>query len=260
MNFREYITESQSMQMLAMMGKAMIPISPKFFEDVFKPDKMFCFVAIEPQRMESIYRRQHERKTISTFTEWTNTNIFWGASGMEWKDNMNGNTIIAVIKGKPSIKLPTDAWSDYTDAGRRWLDIGAIVRNTKNKDIKKIFNSMYKEIKKKYAFIDHKSTGKERREYIKGYIDYTYDLLKKYKNDLAKAYQDIDKYDEVLCYDYDLVQFIILDKTGDFEYHLTSDNFLGTSDVLAKVPYSVVKSARSLSSELRKYKKKNKGK
>jgi len=100
MSFKSYLNEGRSMEILDRMDGYDIPISPKFFEELSKPKEMYCFVAIEPHRMKSIYDRQHERKTISTFSKWTqNSSIFWGANGLDWYNDYKGGTVIAVIKG-----------------------------------------------------------------------------------------------------------------------------------------------------------------
>jgi hypothetical protein len=58
--------------------------------------------------------------------------------------------------------------------------------------------------------LSKKELNEYKREYIKKYMDGTYDIMKKYKNELLKAIQKdkVKTYDEALCYDYKVVEVI----------------------------------------------------
>ena len=130
MNFKRYLVEKNdsSVQILKFIEDGLIPLSPKFFEDNFREKEKYCFIAMKPNRADSIIKRQHKKNQMSTFTKFSNINIFWGADSLDWyNDYVNYETVVGVLKGKITLQGSTDLWTHIDAQGRRWIDIGELI-------------------------------------------------------------------------------------------------------------------------------------
>ena len=149
MSFKTYLSEAKKHgeQIMDWFALHRIPVSPKFFEELFGEQEIYCFQAMEPNRIPSAIRMQGKRKQVSTFTEYSTSNIFWGATGMDWKFSYSGNaTVIGIFKGKYSIKSTSDLWTHYSKGGRRWIDIKSL--NTTQTELSKLMKKISREIGK----------------------------------------------------------------------------------------------------------------
>ena len=301
MKFKEYLlNEDKTSEKIWRNIKFInIPISPKFWEETFGSQEIYCFVSMRPNRISSLIHRQHKKNQISTFTDYSDFDIFWGATGLEW----SGDTIVAVLKGKPSIKGKKDLWSTYDDMGRRWINVSDYKENY-NDAMTSVFVKIKNEIKKRYIeflkngvnknlfktkleftdqftsifgyrwwFEDNWKTlgtedfkkeqklfNKDKQLVIKSYFGIVYQILKKYKKDLQNAYKETILGDYNEVLCYDYkIQEIIVYKSEDS----LGANYKVTKEHLKQFKgykVTVVTNEDEIDSVLRKYKAKNKGK
>ena len=63
MTFKNYITEknNSSVKILNFIRYGYIPLSPKFFEEVFGKRTKYCFISMKLDRIESLIRRQNKK-------------------------------------------------------------------------------------------------------------------------------------------------------------------------------------------------------
>ena len=235
----------------------MLPISPKFFEEVFGKRTKYCFISMKLDRIESLIRRQNKKNQISTFTDWKDTNIFWGAEGLEWGYNLE--TAVAVLKGNITLQGNNDLWTQYDKHGRRWIDAGELRDNLNGMDkigriLIKISDEIAVEFQKKYQYIPVKKRPDEKyiNEYITHYFDISYKILKKYKDELIKGVDKfaLGSYNEVLCYNYKIEKIII---SGADEDYFTKNQ----KKLLNKIDIKYVDYDEKIEKELEKYKKLN---
>jgi len=281
MNFKEYLNEKEfrSEKIFQWIKYWRIPISPKFWKETFGDKEQYCFQAIEPDRIDSLFKRQHKKNQVSTFTEWRSTNIFWGADGMDWAGSQ---TLIAILKGKVTVQGSEDLWTFFEKNGRRWIDVKSMLASDTGSDlaltmylvqteIKKNFKDKIKHSRYRFYFDFEKSpnkdiifdeklfTNKDNREIIQWYFDITYDAIKKYKKKIQKGAQEQIKYsyNEHLCYDYTVQEvLVILEDDKDL------DQYDDAKDVLRKVQKYTNKtsivSVKETEKILKEYRKKNK--
>jgi hypothetical protein len=277
MGFKEYINEGSSDKILKYIYRKKIPLSPKFFEEVFGTKEIYCFVSMTPTRVPSIIKMQGSKKQVSSFTYFSNTNIFYGAWGYDWKDDYGGSTILAVLKGNHTLIAPGDAWTDFDDQGRRWISVQrynnmhgkTIFTDILNNIQEDIFRDFDKEIKilgfrdpRDFddQYIEGNLTNDVLYKVIKIYMDVSYDVLKKYKDKLIKNRFHMNPsygYNEVLCYKFKIQEFIVIDKKSDaFDY--TFDMHVD-SRILKKYKFTFVDTVNEATKIIRNYQKKNKG-
>jgi len=175
MKFKQFIQEKNhsSNKIINHIYDKMLPISPKFFEEVFAYKSAYCFIAIKPKRIDSLIKRQHKKNQLSTFTDWKDTNIFWGADDMLWKYDEEGelNTAyIAVLKGKVSFWGPNDLWTEYDSQGRRWINMVYYI-DRYNDRYSTIFKKILKEIDKKFITNVYDDDLTDKQDFIKRYFD-----------------------------------------------------------------------------------------
>jgi hypothetical protein len=252
MKFKDYIQESKSKSILQKIRFNYLPISPKFFEEVFGAKEKYCFMAMQKKRIPSLYKRQHKKNQISTFTKWINTDIFWGAEGLNWE----GSTIVAVLKGKVTLEGNSDLWTEYDSQGRRWIDVGELKSNSLFQDnLIKTLSKLTLEIRTEFTsdkyypeFDENIKTNKDKQQYIKDFFDISYKYLKKYKTQLENAIDNVANYNEVLCYDYEIVELLIYDS------NLTP---LDKTDLnnIKKIKYKTFDNINELENYLKKYQK-----
>jgi hypothetical protein len=263
MNFKDYlkINEAMATNILVLIDNGAIPISPKFFEDVFSQKQHYCFVSMKIDRVPSFIKMQGSKKQISSFTKFNTPRIFWGAEGWNWGDDED-STIIAVVKGKITLQGNNDLWTDYDNQGRRWINIlklkeyGYIKSDKQIELILKISKNINKEFKKKYKdFLVDEANNKQKQQYIKDYIDISYEHLKKNQTKLIKTIDDevmkdymSSGYNEVLCYEYEIVEFI----------HLSYYEEDIDEKVFKNYKLKHVNDDMKVLKELKKYQKKNK--
>jgi hypothetical protein len=267
MGFKEYIKESYDTDVMFkhLMWDGYIPISPKFFKELFGDKGGYCFMTIDSDRVSSLSKRQGKKNQMSTFTKWTNTDIFWGAWGFNWKYNDNNeinSTYVAVLKGKISLESNTELWSDFeTKSGRRWVSPDVPDSSFKNdftSVLLKISDELKNFIRNKFSYIDDPKDflsfkNEYKYELIKEYMDLTYKLLKKYKNELSKAVQKTSsKYNEVLCYDYKVQELLIYQGASSTTEAIESAK-------KQNIKYKIFTDIGDLEKALKNYQKKNKG-
>jgi hypothetical protein len=209
-----------------------IPITPKFWEQTFGTKDSICFQALRFERLDSLFKRQHKKNQVSTFLNFKNTDIFWGPGGL-WKDE--NLTIIAILKGKVTVHSETDLWSFPLKSGRRWIDVKSLISSGTLTTTAQFFYDVQQEVKhnfrlwgeKKYPdeldfnkskvgniiIKTKKLSNKDKYNIIKNYYDISYDSLKKHKKRFD--IKQITDYDELLCYDYEVKELIIIVKTND---------------------------------------------
>ncbi len=246
MNFKDYLNDTineksySSRDIWDWMRTYRIPLSPKFFEEVFYADKkeQICFVSRQPHRIKSLYKRQNSKNQISAFTDYKDASIFWGAAGLNWHgDYKNNESLVAVLKGKVTIKGTSDLWTSYDAGGRRWINVSTNIRH--DTEFSKILQKIQSDIKKNYLSglkdIEFETLrwvsknggliwnntndktpqrGRDYQKAIKLYFDCAYDAIKKYKKELLvvgkKGLAKEAKYNEVLCYDYKVEKVFVL--------------------------------------------------
>jgi hypothetical protein len=263
MNFKNYLTEknNSSVKILNFIRFKHIPISPKFFEDVFGEREKYCFVSMKANRIQSLYNRQGKKNQISTFTDFKSKRILWGADGLDWY----GDTVVAVLKGKVTLEGNTDLWTQYDSQGRRWVDLNdldemKITGDKVSEVLLKAGLEIYDEFLKKYGnYLDPKvtSNGKLKEQYIKDFFDISYKYLKKYKNLLSQAVEGtLVDYNEVLCYSYKIEELLIFDNNDESDYtiHYTKPD----KKILKKLKVKKFTDINDLIKELKKYQARNK--
>ncbi len=278
MTFKNYLNEKNdsSRKIYSWMKQFRLPVTPKFFEETFGVQEEYCFKAVTPNRLSSVYKRQNKKNQTSTFVHFNDTNIFWGAGEMGWyNQNPDNATLVAILKGKVTIKGTTDLWSFAETAGRRWIDIKSILRY--NTELTDVLGLVSKRLQKNYTKgiknleleqiqthetksgnivynNDEKSPERDRdlNKLITLYINLAYESFKYYKKDLLKSYRtDITKrahYNEHLCYDYEVKRVIVLSEDPENTkevYKLDYKEVEYTSDI------------NYLKKELKKYQKLN---
>ncbi len=253
MTFRNYLQEKNSSEkILSFIQNHNLPVSPKFFEDTFNQKEKTCFISFQPERIADLTKLQNTKKSISTFTKFRDTEIFWGAEGINWKTSStspNYETCVAVLKGKYTLQGSDDLWSNFDQAGRRWLVLDNLTEF-------KVFDKIRTElIKGKEKILNQGFVNITRNELITQYMDLSYSLIKKYHKELLSFQEQEPKYgyNEVLCYEYKIkkIFFITKDirdtarvfkydikrmKKYDFEYIEVKDDILGhkMGEILSK--------------------------
>lgn len=270
MNFKTYLKEkdNSSVKIIDFMQQYQIPISPKFFEELYpKQKEQYCFMALEPRRLASLFKRQKRKNQLSTFTKFNNTSIFWGAEDLEWTDKYH--TLVAVLKGKASLKGNQDLWTEYEKGGRRWVDVRFLYSDTWDNIQQEIKDEFKKELP---TLVDKQIITQDRggmvtniseilfkhphlkRKVIKLYFDIAYAALKKNKKDLEKENLQMQAgkhYNEVLCHSYTVERIFVI--TSDLEI---------TKEILDDLPISKtidfdINTENGVAKELRKYQKMN---
>ncbi len=104
--------------------------------------------------------------------------------------------------------------------------------------------------------------NKEKNKVIKLYHDIAYSMIKKYKKEIEQAMridlQDVStQYNEVLCYDYQVQEFIVY---FEGSYNEFIDEYPDVADELSKtgVHWNVFRYLKSINKKLKFYQKKNK--
>jgi hypothetical protein len=283
MGFKKYINEGSSDKILKYIYRKKIPLSPKFFEEVFGDKERYCFVSMMPNRVPSIIKRQGKKNQVSAFNYFTDTEIFFGAWGLNWENETGGNTIVVVLKGKSTLVSPEDSWSNYDSAGRRWVDpvqYKNMMPDTKfagvltgiQDDIYKEFESFVKQFgfenpaEMDNAAVEDKIPGKILHKIIKVYFDISYKYLKKYKSQLLKHNFNMNPtygYNEILCYNYKVQEIIVIEaperkRLDDYDKWKYFE-----AEVDTHVPYKKYKTTftdiQGAVKIIRNYQKKNKG-
>lgn len=236
-----------SKEIMGFIKKFALPVSPKFFKEIFGEKEQYCFVALQAKRLDSLINRQNNINQTSTFTKFSNTDIFWGPKIINWKYDSeddffpNRESVVAVLKGTSIIEGASDLWSLYETGGRRWIDIDRITTEVDNKKIQNIFKKMHKELKQDiktgikdfdsdlnklniddiiFKLIswegyepDVKATlDKDRGKFIKYYFDSAYNVIRKYTKELKSlsTIKKVDGYNEVLCNKYKIIKLFFL--------------------------------------------------
>ncbi len=232
-----------------------LPITPKFFEELFEQKEQYCFMALRPERVKSLYKRHHKKGQMSTFTDYKDTSIFWGAGNLNWYNYYEDNvTFVGVMKGKVTVKGTSDLWTFYETQGRRWIDIKAILRY--NTELSRTLGLIQEELQKKFIKkldnldLEHVTyhvteggnmswqntweKGQDFKKIITAYFDCSYDAIRKYKKELQKSYEigisELSKYNEHLCYDYKVQKLYIISENPSntrLKMAFVFDNLLG---------------------------------
>ncbi len=257
-NYLKNLNEDTSSAILKYIKFKSIPLSPKFFEEVFNQGKeKYCFVSIKPNRIQSLIRRQNKKNQISAFTNYKDTSIFFGADGLEWSEH--GETIVAVLKGKVTLEGNNDLWTQTDQQGRRWIDTGDVRDNNNGSDevanlLNIIQRKIYTEFREIFASLINpdEMSNEYTRDYIKTFFDVVYKVLTKYKTRLKKAINpdETKKYNEVLCYDYTIKEFIVL-----VPEHIETMVFKGDRKSMEKIGVLDVTKEEQISKRLKKYQK-----
>ena len=252
MKFKEFLTflyeKGTSYYIWDWVTEYRLPVSPKFFEEIFYKEKKTetCFIAMEFNRIPSLKRRQNKKNQMSTFQRTKDTNIFWGAGARSWYNwSEDHESVVAEIKGQVTLEGNSDMWAFPDGMGRRWIDVPSILRyNTEltntlgqiRKELKTIYQNQIPrlDLEVKYFF---NSSGnivfrniddypKDKAKLIKNYIGIANALLKKYKNKLLNIIKEQPlapkaHYQETLCYNYTITKLWILtdNKEATFERH-----------------------------------------
>ncbi len=262
MTFKDYLNENTSDQILANIKNKGLPLSPKFFEEVFNQgEEQYCFISMKANRIQSLIKRQNKKNQISTFTDFKNTEIFWGAEGLAW----GGDTIVAVLKGKVTIKGNRDLWTKTDHQGRRWIDYKDLKEMTDEYDgvgvaLLKVIENVYIDFNKIYKTQQTQLTRYDNKDvvinvYIKDFFDIVYKYLKKYKTQIQQGRNtnQTNLYNEVLCYDYTIKEFIVLTNQAhsSYDYRITKEEIDNTK------PYKTTKvhTENEIEKILRKYQK-----
>ena len=252
MKFKDYLSLTEkngsSRQIWSWMHSYRLPMSPKFFEQVFYNDKKSetCFIAMKFDRIDSLKRRQHKKNQMSSFQKTKDTLIFWGAGNLSWKTyTIDNETIVAEVQGQITLRGNSDLWAFADAQGRRWIDVKGIVRYGTNltnslndiiQELRTIYLNKIPELnlevpyhytpKGNIVFSDIDNYPKDKAKLIKTYIDISYDLLKKYKNKLLNIVKEEPlapkaHYQETLCYNYSIKKLWIItdDKQATLERH-----------------------------------------
>ncbi len=271
MTFKNYLNENQTLEessdeIINFINKFYIPVSPKFWEELFGVKETFAFVSMEPYRASSLIQRQNKKNQISAFTDYKSTSIFWGANDLEW-GRRGDDTVIAVIKGKYTLKTSEDSYSEYEKAGRKWIDPNSIAMlysivntNKQQKMLYDTFVSIRRDIEdlvySKYDsdFINelNNKDNKTKQKVIKDYFDMSYEVIKKYKKELIKISKNkTTTYNEIYVYDYEIKEFIIF--TDDKDYF--EDNFKDELKVIKKYPFVITDKINDIKTTIKKYQK-----
>ena len=274
MNFKEYLQEDTSRAIWSWMKAWRIPLSPKFMAEVFpENNNLYCFRAIKPERVSSLWRRQKSKNQVSTFVDWKDDTIFFGAGSFRWEEDI---TIVAVLKGSVTMRGTVDMWTFPDSQGRRWIDVKNIIKyNTTFTDV---LNDVVNYIKQNYPKkvqkldlnydyhvtpkgnmvykldkSDDSLSKKDKNKLITAYIDTSYEALKKFKSKIQKASDEKlapkAHYNEYTCYDYTIIELIIYAT----ENNPKLEPLLEELDS-KKIKYKVVDSTEQLNKELKKYK------
>jgi len=275
MKFKDFLTEkeSTSVKIIEKIQRGDIPISPKFFLDNFNTKTEFCFRSSKIENINSIYQRQNKKNQVSTFFNFKTPKIFWGAGARYWRgEYTNGESLVAVLRGKVSFKGTSDLWSFPDFAGRKWIYINAIKRygtdltgklNQIQGEAIALFKLELSKVNLKQVQVHVRKTGcditnnhktKDRNsdyEYIIGtYIDSMYKSILKHKagliEEFKKSLSERAKYNEHICYDYTVERMFLL-----------SDNLNQTKEMypnVFKYPVEHI-SSQDLEKTLRKYQK-----
>jgi len=241
MKFKDYINEKNdsSRAIWAWIKSWRLPLSPKFMAEVFpENNNITCFRAVPPERISTLWRRAKSKKQVSTFTDFRDYTIFWGAGSFQWKNKYQGNmTTVSVLKGNTTIKGTVDLWTFPDGMGRRWIDVLSIqkyrtpfsdVLGLIVQDIKVNFPKRLEKLKRDLSFYDYHTTpkgnivfdelnddtfkNKDKNKIIKLYMDVAYDSIKKYQNQLRKSTKNLAQdshYNEYPCYNYTLQKVIV---------------------------------------------------
>ncbi len=278
MSFKEYLQEkiSKNTKVWNWIKKWSLPLTPKFFDEVFQYPEQYCFRALDVDHIDSLYDRQGVKNQVSTFTEFKDNNIFWGPGNKNWKDwYPNQETIVTILKGKVTIKGTSDLWSFFEDNGRRWIWVDRIKRyeteltKTLEKIQKRIKENYIKEIENvdlkvlEYHFTklgniaygktdqeESKERNKDFNTLIKLYFDISYEAFTYYKDELIYSTRTHiskrSKYNEHLCYSYEVQRtFLITNDPKD-----TREKYPGLFN------YNIeIKTEKQVEAELKKYQK-----
>jgi hypothetical protein len=270
MKFSEYLQEknNSSVIMLTYIDGNLIPISPKFFEEVFGEKTGYCFRAIHPTEkdLKKLFSRQNKKSQVSAFMNYKKPSfIFYGATDMTWGSYYSQNTIIAVLKGKSTIRTPEDSWSVYDKQGRKWIQPVEYIQNYNGSKVGKVFDKILSDIRElkrgigtNPAYLTNdlsaEDLNKYKQQYIKKYIDGAYDIIKTHKDELLNAIQKdkIQTYDEILCYDYKVIELIHITPTYTNKAITAED-----AEKMAKkynVKYTNIKYTEDAEAIIKKYK------
>ena len=266
--FKEYLNEdSTSRSILSWMTSWRIPLSPKFMATIFPENNdVTCFRAVPPGRIETLKKREKSKNQVSTFTNFSDSSIFYGAGSFQWKDQYEGLTTVAILRGRVTIKGTVDLWTFPDASGRRWIDVKSISKY--NVSFTDALVTIQDEIKKQFPKNLEKSdlvyhvtpkgnikwdTNEDKNIKIKIYIDTAYAAIKKYKNLIRKTSNQLEgnHYNEYPCYDYKIEKVLVL-----VPPKLNTPEKVELLKYLEKnrIPFEVVSDTQALEKVLKSYK------
>jgi hypothetical protein len=174
-----------------------------------------------------------------------------------------------------TIRGTVDLWTFPDGLGRRWIDVGNIMKY--NTPFTEVLGKIQNEIKIQFPKVlntlplstigyhitpkgnvswemTDEFSGKDKNVIIKAYMDTAYKAIKKYKNELRKSTKELAKnshYNEYPCYDYKVIEVFV------YTTH-KNDDFFKVIDQLEKnsIKYRVFNKVEDMGKELRKYKDK----
>ena len=199
MTFRDYLSEKNdsSRAIWSWMKDWRIPLSPKFMSEVFpENNNMYCFRAVPPDRISTLWRRSKSKKQVSTFTDFRDNTIFFGAGSFGWDNNL---TTVSVLKGNVTIRGTVDLWTFPDGLGRRWIDVNSIMKY--NTPFTEVLGKIRDEIKIQFPKVlntlplstigyhitpkgnvswemTDEFSGKDKNVIIKAYMDTVYKVIK----------------------------------------------------------------------------------
>jgi hypothetical protein len=266
MGFKTFL-ESRSSLLIDYMINGYIPVSPKFFDDIKTSKIQYCFIAIRPTRIDSLLKRQGKKNQMSTFTKWTETDIFWGPTGDDWVGA--DFTVVGVLKGTAAFEANKDIWTLFDVAGRRWINADQNMFAEPD-PLNNVFIDISGELKD-YLYYNYKDLesgddfrgldSSEKRKLIAGYFDTAYRELKKNTKRIQKALEyDGYTYDynEVLCHSYKIQEILIIPKNNQVLGNTAELEKLTQKADKAGIKYTIT-DTQGTEKILKKYQKKNKG-
>ncbi len=259
LNFTE--ANNTSDVILRQIGMGSIPLTPKMISRIFPKKKMYYFHALPPAYLAKLPMLIKSKKQISAFTKWDSNMIFSaGPTDMEYN-----NVIVAVLEGYYNLEFPADVWTTKDKQGKRWIDV-QITTDLYHDDLGYILSKISKEIINKTENIlkingtnlgeyadNSDRTSKEKYEIIKTYNDTTEKTLLKYAKDLKNAIfeGDIGDYNEIIGYNFDIVNFLVTKESEDRFY-------INLPKKLENIPITIVDDLNKLEHELNTWKRMNK--
>jgi len=217
-DYLENLTEKNgsSRNILIKIRSGDIPLSPKVLESIFDIKKETYFHVTDITNIKKLQKLQHSRKTVSCFNEWGDSDIFFGAMGIEYE-----YPCTTVLNGSYTFKMQTDFFTDPDSQGRRWIQWYEI----NDQELYGVFEEISEKITECFlassfgknftgpeldTLLNNATNldGKTKAVIIKTYLDCTENILKKYKNKLQRYFLADSIYDysynEVLGYNFEI--------------------------------------------------------